>query len=1482
MAEITGLSLIHPDDEFGGQAYGTVDIVFVHGLQGAATTRFPKNEKTPEKLWLYDLLPSSLPTARILTFGYQSNVISLVNSNGSQISTLAESLLESLSAFRAPHQEASLFLSRVAPSRPLVFVAHSLGGLVVQKALIVASTRARADFVSIKRSTSAILFFATPYHTDHKGISNILRYLSGVRKCQGIREDFICESQFQRNLDDTSAQLRQIQEDFEHLRVQQSSEFSIDYFFEELPVANFGLVVDGTSSLNNFSHSVMLHSNHQVRSRAFQAIILVPCRLSNKFVKTICKFTSVGEPNFKRVLATLRRILRPSVECVPSLQKHQQEILRWLAIQKSQIANSAAPGSGKWLMKNREFRSWQSSDHNSVLWIQGSPGAGKSTLAANFVKDLKNYSLKDRPAIILDHFFHSGSPDTSARSLLRSLIFQLMSINTSSLSDLVSLLSQKRNCYHKVEEPRNSWGEWISETVLTEEFLGTCLEATAKAHQLYIIIDALDECPDGEISSIMSLLYFLNSISLKNSIKLFITCRPSLMYEKAFSCLPHHKIVLENENQTELQQFVSFKMSTQFPDFPNQKQISDTLLKRAAGTFLWVKLVIHNLRDFTHHEENITKISVSRIPTSLDDVYNAIYEYVLRVESRAVLRLLGWVVFARRPFSLRELKVAMDVYERSITVSSQSSRHITQDQTLSPYQVSIEVLIASCHGLLEVEGADGIVSLVHLSARTFLISRAASENPQLGYSDAKYFNNTHISIAEVCVTYLAFRSLDDKSDVNFDFDNSGFLQYAVVHWVEHARAADRPGVSYQPLFKSLNSRSPNFLKFWIAQYQKHVNSRSSSKYMLEGWTALHISAAFGIYNLVQTILELGEVQCFDTRDAYGRTALSLAAENNHVSVLQLLLEAGASITTRDNRYGLSPLEWAVLQGNVKIVEILMEKAISWSGTSLLSIAAARGHESLVKLLLEKRATINSLDQYWGCTALHLAAGYGHTAIASLLLSCGADPNIIDISKKQTPLYYAIYKGRHATTKILLDYGAKMGGTSKKSFLLPDSPQSSSWPDRVGTSILRDLEIRLRTCTQDSEVSGQSSSGNCNKGTSGNSSSGRKKRSHQDFQSGGSGGSGGLGDGPNKQPTLEPTSSKDPTTSDLGLNLACPYFKHDPGRYGPNRACRGPPGYPDMNRLKQHLYKAHSLKICRKCHLICNGEIELQEHYDIPVCAAMFQRDYADGFDDSQRDKLKRRTEKRNHLDKAQYWTAVYKILFPNTDDANMPTPWHEENINRRLYDESCALSRLQDSTLRSELSQHVQSQEAINAILNIINRHQTESSGTTTTRPMPRQSSQLSERQHPGASQNQVYEPPPLGRNPLDRHNSQMMPFDSLPYFMMEPSSDSGFYEYSLNDDFSRDAVTEAAGSMMGEHETAINAPILTQNQSTAPETQTNSDNILRAQQIHASSEDLPTSSSLHDIFDLDQSQYLQLLKEPMFNDYQDQDQNTDEEKNSI
>lgn len=96
-------------------------IVAVHGLN-------PKNkdshaEKTwtaGGKLWLSDFLAPKLPEARILLFGYNSNVASDVNAM--HIGDHATNLLNRLEHKRTED-----------PKRPIVFVAHSLGGLVVKK-----------------------------------------------------------------------------------------------------------------------------------------------------------------------------------------------------------------------------------------------------------------------------------------------------------------------------------------------------------------------------------------------------------------------------------------------------------------------------------------------------------------------------------------------------------------------------------------------------------------------------------------------------------------------------------------------------------------------------------------------------------------------------------------------------------------------------------------------------------------------------------------------------------------------------------------------------------------------------------------------------------------------------------------------------------------------------------------------------------------------------------------------------------------------------------------------------------------------------------------------------------------------------------------------------------------------------------------------------------------------------------------------------
>ena len=125
----TKIDSMPPREKENGPSYGLLtlyepsestvpemDIVFVHGLQGDATGTWA----TSKLCWPKDLLPADLPAARIMTFEYNTLVL---NEPPPRIRDLANMLLESLTINRR--------LSR-AGSRPLVFVAHSLGGLLVK------------------------------------------------------------------------------------------------------------------------------------------------------------------------------------------------------------------------------------------------------------------------------------------------------------------------------------------------------------------------------------------------------------------------------------------------------------------------------------------------------------------------------------------------------------------------------------------------------------------------------------------------------------------------------------------------------------------------------------------------------------------------------------------------------------------------------------------------------------------------------------------------------------------------------------------------------------------------------------------------------------------------------------------------------------------------------------------------------------------------------------------------------------------------------------------------------------------------------------------------------------------------------------------------------------------------------------------------------------------------------------------------------
>lgn len=99
-----------------------VDIIAIHGLGGHRESTWKADDGT---LWLRDFLGDDLPNVRVLSYGYDAAPGSDRRVAHNTIRELADQFVNALVKERTDH-----------PRRPIIFIAHDLGGIILKWARI--------------------------------------------------------------------------------------------------------------------------------------------------------------------------------------------------------------------------------------------------------------------------------------------------------------------------------------------------------------------------------------------------------------------------------------------------------------------------------------------------------------------------------------------------------------------------------------------------------------------------------------------------------------------------------------------------------------------------------------------------------------------------------------------------------------------------------------------------------------------------------------------------------------------------------------------------------------------------------------------------------------------------------------------------------------------------------------------------------------------------------------------------------------------------------------------------------------------------------------------------------------------------------------------------------------------------------------------------------------------------------------------------
>ncbi|KIW22450.1 uncharacterized protein PV07_12334 [Cladophialophora immunda] len=764
------------------------------------------------------------------------------------------------------------------------------------------------------------------------------------------------------------------------------------------------------------------------------------------------------------VVRSLRSTSNSIVE--PTLLDRRKMILASLGFDQMDSRRStikpAYSTTCQWLLKHSAYRDWNDPEqihhHRGFLWINGKPGAGKSTL----VKFALARAAKARPEseILLSFFFNARGDELeySTVGMYRALLFQLLTA-TADLQELLDDLDDM--------EDRGDSSVWT-----TERLCGLLSAAVTRLghRRLKCFIDALDECDEQQIQDMVFFFEELGQTALDHGTQLYV-CFVSRHYP-TIDIRNGGQLTLEYEDghAEDLGKYIQSHLRAGKGKVI--EEVRTQIREKANGVFLWAVLVIPMLNEeFKRGRIFAVKKKLQEIPAEL----SKLFKDILRKDCANMddlLLCLQWILFAHRPLRREEFYFAMlaGLDPGSEFMTAWNPEEITTDYMN-------RFVLNSSKGLAELTKSKmPTVQFIHESVRDFLLKdNGLSELwPDFG-NGTNFEGESQQRLTGCCLNYI---NIDITSRLgNLDSlpkaatkeaaylresaaETFPFLEYAVQNVLWHADKAQANGVDQRYFLSTFQ------LAEWVCidnLFERHeVRRHTPSVAFLYILAENNLSSLIGIHS--------SKSSCFDIEDErYGLPILAALATGSDEAVRTLLgVDAGTQPTMSPfpnlyeqycrpgNKRINVPRTFAFSRkkgllraiaehGDDLLLEFLCSSTkvnIEWTDnvSRALISAAKRGLKALTRLLLEKGADKESKDN-GGQTPLSLAARQGHKEVVRLLLETGAEresknnggwtPLLLaarqgheEDNGGQTPLSLAARQGHKEVVRLLLETGAE--------------------------------------------------------------------------------------------------------------------------------------------------------------------------------------------------------------------------------------------------------------------------------------------------------------------------------------------------------------------------------------------------------------------------------------------------------------------------